>query len=155
MKAPDTIYIAPNHESIIYGRGWFELRHADTDTAYVRADLPYELSKTVEAQKAEIDMLASDCNSLSLVNQELKAEIARLKQMAFLHAPGEIQFAPEGWTWKQAYDHLIHQDEADIDTRLRASLERYGAHLLGCKTNHTRLSKDCTCGFTAALKGES
>lgn len=59
MKAPDTIYIAPNHESIIYGRGWFELRHADTDTAYVRADLPYELSKTVEAQKAEIDRLAS------------------------------------------------------------------------------------------------
>lgn len=86
MKAPDTIYIAPNHESIIYGRGWFELRHADTDTAYVRADLPYELSKTVEAQKAEIDRLASDCNSLSLVNQELKGEIARIQKALQFYA---------------------------------------------------------------------
>lgn len=86
MKAPDTIYIAPNHESIIYGRGWFELRHADTDTAYVRADLPYELSKTVESQKAEIDTLASDCNSLSLVNQELKGEIARLQKALQFYA---------------------------------------------------------------------
>lgn len=120
MKAPDTIYIAPDSHELMYQRSWFQSRHSDSDVAYVRlqahADryLPaiVSLERTVEAHKAEIDDLRDLLSSTSL---EAGAEIARLIK----------------------------------------ALNRYGEHSPECSRFGPGAAGDeCTCGFTAALKGE-
>lgn len=57
MKAPDTIYIAPDHEHRPYRDQWFQIRGLDTDLAYVRADISVAHCKQIEDQKAEIARL--------------------------------------------------------------------------------------------------
>lgn len=138
MTAPDTIYIPADDPRF----SWRSIRQNESDIAYVRKLTRYQietlafgddgiendflipnlwdlcqrqrvelakLNKAVEAQKAEIAALASDCNALSLLNQDCKAEIARL----------------------------------------RDALEHHGIHHGNCDSE-----RSCTCGFTAALKGE-
>lgn len=51
MNVPETIYFSQRYSCLRYERTY------DTDVAYVRADLPYAIAKTCEAQKAEISRL--------------------------------------------------------------------------------------------------
>ena len=54
------------------------------------------------------------------------------------------------------YPSPVQRLEAEV-ARLRAALEKYGDHLLGCeKVTHRALGYDmvsdkCTCGFDAAM----
>lgn len=82
MKAPDTIYIQGIDAEFSEFGEWATTRHADTDIAFVRTDQPYDLAKTVEAQKAEIEDLRDLLASTSL---EAGAEIARLRQLLTVH----------------------------------------------------------------------
>lgn len=67
MNPPDTIYIGSYAESILRN-----LQRSDTDIGYVRADLLYELSKKVEAQRAEIERLtAMEKEVIEFANQYL------------------------------------------------------------------------------------
>lgn len=51
-------------------------------------------------------------------------------------------------------DDMLAKCHVEI-ARLREALERYGCHEMGCPGGFGRTDCECTCGFSAAMKGES